>query len=108
MRSSTVADRRSRPIVSSARRVIYPRRKRFDDLDSGETGNKKIVWELNRHQHFFTLGVAFCLTGDELFARTFVHHLETWMDSNPPGIGINWSSSLEVAFRAMSWIWAFH
>ena len=27
---------------------------------------------------------------------------------NPPGIGINWFSSLEVAFRLISWIWAFH
>ena len=81
--------------------------KQFDELDSSETGDKKIVWELNRHQHFFTLGVAYLLTGDERFAETFVHHLESWIEQNPPGIGINWSSSLEVSFRAMSWIWAF-
>lgn len=81
--------------------------KEFDELDSSETGDKKIVWELNRHQHFFTLGVAFLLTGDERFAETFVRHLESWIEQNPPGIGINWSSSLEVSFRAMSWIWAF-
>ena len=30
--------------------------KQFDELDTAETGDKKIVWELNRHQHFFTLG----------------------------------------------------
>ncbi len=82
--------------------------KEFDDLDSTETGNKKIIWELNRHQHFFTLGVAYCLTNDERFGATFSDHLESWMDQNPPGIGVNWSSSLEIAFRAMSWIWAFH
>ncbi|HEX3102470.1 MAG TPA: heparinase II/III family protein, partial [Pyrinomonadaceae bacterium] len=45
--------------------------KEFDDLESGETGNKKIIWELNRHQHFFTLGVAYMLTGDERFAASF-------------------------------------
>jgi hypothetical protein len=82
--------------------------KQFDELDTTETGNKKIVWELNRHQHFFTLGVAYWLTGDERFARTFASHLKRWMDENPPGMGVNWSSSLEVAFRSMSWIWAFH
>lgn len=81
--------------------------KEFDELDSSETGDKKIVWELNRHQHFFTLGVAYLLTGDERFAETFVRHVESWIEQNPPGIGINWSSSLEVSFRAMSWIWAF-
>jgi len=81
--------------------------KQFDDLDSSETGDKKIVWELNRHQHFFTLGVAYLLTGDERFAETFVRHLESWIEQNPPGIGVNWLSSLEVSFRAISWIWAF-
>lgn len=82
--------------------------KEFDELDSSETGNKKVIWELNRHQHFFTLGVAYWLTADERYATVFVEHLESWMEQNPPGIGINWASSLEVAFRAMSWIWAFH
>lgn len=82
--------------------------KEFDELDSSETGNKKIVWELNRHQHFFTLGVAYWLTGDERYGETFARHLASWMEQNPPGMGINWASSLEVSFRAMSWIWAFH
>lgn len=92
----------------SAKRSPLKHWKQFDDLDSTETGNKKIIWELNRHQHFFTLGAAFWLSGDERFARVFADQLDQWMDQNPPGIGINWSSSLEVAFRAMSWIWAFH
>ena len=82
--------------------------KQFDELDAEETGDKKIIWELNRHQHFFTLGVAFWLNGNERFAETFVHHLESWMEQNPPGIGINWFSSLEVALRSISWIWAFN
>ncbi len=92
----------------SAKRSPLKHWKQFDDLDTSETGNKKTIWELNRHQHFFTLGVAFWLTGDERFAQTFARHLESWIEQNPPGIGINWSSSLEVSFRAMSWIWAFH
>ena len=50
-------------------------------LDAEETGDKKIIWELNRHQHFFTLGVAYWLTDDERFAETFARHLESWMDA---------------------------
>ena len=80
----------------------------FDELETTETGDKKIVWELNRHQHFFTLGVAYRLTGEERYAAAFARHIESWMEQNPPGLGINWFSSLEVAFRAISWIWAFH
>lgn len=82
--------------------------KQFDELSAAETGDKKIVWELNRHQHFFTLGAAYWLTTDERYAECFARQLADWMRENPPGIGINWASSLEVSFRAISWIWAFH
>src|SRR5258706_2128375 len=30
------------------------------------------------------------------------------MDQTPPKLGINWASSLEVALRSISWLWAFH
>lgn len=92
----------------SAKRSPLTHWKDFDDLDTSETGNKKIIWELNRHQHFFTLGVAYALTRDERYGEAFAAQLDSWMEKNPPAIGVNWSSSLEVAFRAMSWIWAFH
>lgn len=82
--------------------------KQFDELDSEETGDKKIIWELNRQQYFFDLGAAFWLTGKERFAKTFVAHLEAWMEENPPGMSVNWVSSLEASFRMMSWIWAFN
>ncbi|HEY8175049.1 MAG TPA: alginate lyase family protein [Gemmatimonadaceae bacterium] len=75
-------------------------------LDSQSAGDCRITWELNRHQYFSTLGRAYWCTGDETFARTFVHHLSNWMTANPPKIGINWVSSLEVAFRSISWLWA--
>ena len=77
-------------------------------LDVDRVGDHKLIWELNRHQHLVTLGQAFCLTGDERYARTVVRHLTEWMDANPPKLGINWSSSLELAFRAISWTWALH
>ena len=74
----------------------------------GVIGDKKIVWELNRHQHFSTLGQAYWLTGDERYAQAFVDQLSSWMLQNPPKIGINWASSLEVGFRAIAWLWAFY
>ena len=77
-------------------------------LDAQLVGDKKIIWELNRHQYFATLGQAYWVTSDERFAKTFVSHITSWMDQNPPKLGINWASSLEVAFRSISWIWALH
>src|SRR6185312_5933584 len=81
---------------------------RLNYLDADLIGDKKIVWELNRHQYLVTLGQAYWLSGDERFAATFVEHLQSWMDQNPPKLGINWASSLEVSFRSISWLWAFY
>ncbi len=81
---------------------------RVDYLDAEITGDKKIVWELNRHQYFLQLGQAYWLTRDEKYAAAFIAHLQSWMDQNPPKLGINWASSLEVAFRSISWLWALH
>jgi hypothetical protein len=75
-------------------------------LDAQLAGDKKITWELNRHQYFLTLGRAYWLTGDERYAEVFVSHVTSWMDHNPPKLGINWASSLEIAFRSISWLWA--
>jgi len=69
-------------------------------------GDHKVIWELNRHQHFLTLGTAYWLTGDARYRDGFVRHLEEWLRQNPPLAGINWASMLELAFRAMSWTWA--
>lgn len=81
---------------------------KLDYLDVEIAGDKKIIWELNRHQYFQTLGQAYWLTGDEKYARVFIEHLGAWMDANPPKLGINWASSLEIAFRSISWLWAFY
>jgi len=81
---------------------------RLNYLDAGLFGDKKIVWELNRHQYFVTLGQAYWLTGDERYSATFAAHVNSWMDQNPPKLGLNWASSLEVAFRSISWLWALY
>jgi hypothetical protein len=81
---------------------------RISELDSEITGDKKIIWELNRHQYFSTLGQAYWLSNDEKYVDTFVEHIGSWMDRNPPKKGVNWLSSLELAFRSISWIWAFY
>ena len=70
-------------------------------LDFDQVGDHKIIWELNRHQHLVTLAQAECR--DEILAQ-WTH----WQAENPYPIGINWASSLEVSFRALSWLWVRH
>jgi hypothetical protein len=71
-------------------------------------GDHKIIWEINRHQHFLALGRAFHLTGDRRYYDAFVVQLEDWLHLNPPLRGVNWASMLELAFRSLSWMWALH
>ena len=71
-------------------------------------GDHKIVWELNRHQHWLALGRAAWLTADPRYAAAFRRELASWLGANPPLTGANWSSMLELAFRSISWLWALH
>jgi len=77
-------------------------------LDPDIVGDHKVVWELNRHQYFVRLGQAAWLGSSDDWAEIFFEHLDGWMSANPPRRGINWASSLEIAFRAISWLWALH
>ncbi|HEX8184955.1 MAG TPA: alginate lyase family protein, partial [Blastocatellia bacterium] len=92
----------------SGKRTRLEHWSKIDYLNPDVAGDKKITWELNRHQHFVTLGQAYWLTKDEAFASRFVSQARSWMEANPPGLGINWVSSLEAAFRSISWLWALH
>lgn len=92
----------------SGRRAPLEHWSRVPYLDASVVGDHKLVWELSRHQHFVTLGQAYALTGEESFAESLVSQLIGWMDANPPKRGMNWASSLEVAFRAIAWTWALH
>jgi hypothetical protein len=71
-------------------------------------GDHKIIWEINRHQYFLALGRAYWLTGDRRYATRVVRDIREWLDANPPLLGINWASMLELGFRALSWTTAVH
>ena len=68
----------------------------------------KVPWELSRCQHFTTLGQAHWLTGDDRYAAEFVGEVSDWLAENPYAYTVNWSCAMDVALRAISWIWGFH
>jgi len=74
-------------------------------LDFEVVGDHKVTWELNRHQHMVTLAKARILSGDEKYGRELMAQWHSWIKVNPYPLGINWASTLEVAFRSLSWIW---
>jgi hypothetical protein len=79
---------------------------RVRPLDASRVGDSKLIWELNRHQWMVALGQAYRITGDERYAAAFAGYVREWLAANPRGRGINWTSSLELAFRLIAWCWA--
>lgn len=64
----------------------------------------KYPWELARCQHWASLGQAFRLTGDDRYAREIAAQLDDFVAANPVGIGINWTCTMDVGLRAVSWV----
>ena len=68
----------------------------------------KVPWELSRCQHFTALGQAYWLTGDERYAEEYRAEVEGWIAANPFGYSVNWACAMDVALRAINWIWGFY
>jgi len=78
----------------------------IDYRDFRVTGDCKLVWEPNRHHQLVVLGRAYRATGELRYARAVVEQLESWLDQNPFGQGMNWRSPLELGIRLINWVWA--
>jgi hypothetical protein len=80
-----------------------------DDQDTLQLHNPcdiKSPWELSRCHHWVTLGRAYALDSDPRYAAEFVSQMDAWLVDNPWPYGVNWSRSMEVAVRAVNWLWA--
>lgn len=77
-------------------------------LVKGNGSDILIPWELSRFQHLPTLGKAYWLTKDEKYAREFVNEIDDWINNNPPQYGVNWTCTMEVAIRAVNWLWGYY
>jgi len=63
----------------------------------------KYPWELARCQHWATLAQAYGLTGDDRFAIEIARELDDFVAANPVGVGVNWTCTMDVGLRVVSW-----
>jgi len=67
----------------------------------------KLPWELGRLQHLIPLSYAVVFDKEEKFLREFENQLIDFIGTNPPGYGIQWKSTMDVAIRLINIIFAF-
>ncbi len=65
-------------------------------------GDIKYVWELNRLQYLQPIAALACKRGDRDLAQYCINEIIGWIDHNPPHLGVNWTSGIELALRAVS------
>ncbi|MGE0374262.1 MAG: alginate lyase family protein, partial [Planctomycetaceae bacterium] len=73
------------------------------DVDDGV--DVKYVWELGRQQYLVELARGWLFSGDERCAFHARRLMLSWIEQNPLYEGVHWTSGLEAAVRAISWIW---
>jgi hypothetical protein len=71
-------------------------------------GDVKYVWELNRHQFLVDLAKIALIDRSVRHADALRRLLEDWLHEVPYATGAPWACALEPAFRAWSWMWAYH
>ncbi len=92
---------------------VYDSGAYHDDLRNGlaaEFGkgwDVKVPWELSRFQHLPALGQAFWLTGERRYYEEARAQILDWIGSNRTGYGVNWTCTMDVAIRAVNWVWGY-
>lgn len=70
----------------------------------------KVPWELARCQHLPQLALAYaagnCGVAEErdIYVREFRNQVLDFMANNPPGYGVNWYCTMDVAIRITNWL----
>ncbi len=75
-------------------------------VDAAPGADPKIPWELGRLQLLPMLSLEARTTADQAYRERLIEHIETCLldfaAQNPPGYGIQWRSSMDVAIRLVN------
>lgn len=82
--------------------------KQIKEIELKDASDIKVPWELSRFYHFAPMGFAYWLSNDKKYAEEFASQSRHWIAQNPPGYGVNWHCAMEVAIRAINWIWGYY
>lgn len=75
--------------------------KQRDDL-----GDARTNWEKNRHFDWALLAKAYYVCRDDAYYEQLNSKVTAWCERNPFLHGISWTSAMELAIRAINWMYA--
>ena len=78
----------------------------YSQVNLSDSADVKFPRELCRCHHFLILGQAYLISRDERHAQEFVRQVTDWIETNPLMKSINWGCTMDVAIRAVNWVWA--
>lgn len=88
---------------------VWPNGKFYLDyiiVDPNNNADVKVPWELSRCHHLLWLGEAYIMTENEEYAKEIINEISDWIDSNKFMHSINWTCAMDVAIRAVNWMYA--
>lgn len=80
----------------------------YRDLTTQKGADIKVPWELSRCQHLLWLGEAYLLTNDGKYAKEIIDEINWWIDDNSLMYSVNWKCAMDVAFRAVNWMFVLN
>lgn len=83
--------------------AAYYRSIDYANLD--QPGDVKVAWELSRCHQLLDLARAHLIDPDPAYPAEIAAQLRSWEASNPVGQSVNWSCTMEVAIRAVNWVY---
>jgi len=73
--------------------------RKLDIRNPEVVGDIKYVWDPSRHQYLSAIAFSSRPDAEQIVSDA----LQSWIDNNPYLVGVNWTSSLEVGLRLISW-----
>lgn len=78
---------------------------KLDHRHLPDPADARTIWEINRWSEMTRVVMHAWLNQDWDAARTAQIWLEDWVERNPAGRGINWTSPLEAGLRLLNFAW---
>ena len=79
---------------------------KYKIIDYSTKSDVKFAWDASRGHNLLALGEAYLLTKEEKYACKIVEEISSFIDENPFMHSINWTCSMDVAIRAVNWVYA--